>query len=375
MGPQFKPVGKILKASDLSEAEKRELKEKYGWDGESEIPSNLPDLLEENPDFDLQAQAAAAAQKLPEGFQLPNQDLDVSTVKTKEIDKIPEDLMQKYSQKVGSDTAEASKPKTNSAFEQARQQGIEQIREDRRNSGMHPDMASAVQELDQQLSQDTSQMEQSQPSEQPQQPEPSTEPTAEKEPADPLSNYVDVIQRRLDRLKKDLTKEDKLAYAEAIFNGQLFTKTFPVLGGKINITFREPSPYEEEEVQAQLSIDRLNKRAPEDPAMMENHVRRYNIAAAIAKVVLPDGTHRVDVPLSSCLCEYLDKAFPKASWQNLADVNEDDRPIRAWTQFLWRKLLFGSLHSLVQVKYDEFQNTLVGLRVAARDTDFFDNPA
>ena len=373
-GPDFRPVGMVIPESKLSEAEKRILLAQ-GWDGASDVPTNMPDMLEAS--GEMQQRIAAASQALPPGFKMPEKDLDVSSIEVVELDELPADMLEKFRNVTAAAATSPPKP-TNNAFEAARQRGMGEIKEAASNPGLHPDILNAVQSLAAEEPEliPTEKKSESIPTEKASANKAAaTSEAAYKPPAPSLPLTIEEqIQRRVDSFKRLASEDDKQNFATAIFGGYAFMKTYSLMGGKVSVTFREPQPADEEQVQQQLQIDQIVGRAPAKLASATEQIERYNLATTLQAVRF-DGQDkaRFEVPATTPITEYIRGITSHGSFK-VDGFEAGDLAIRGWSQFIRNRALAGSLHALVKMKYQDFSELLVGLRMAAKDDDFFGNP-
>lgn len=371
-GPSIQGAGVIIDPANLSPAEWQALKG-MGWDGESPVPSNLPDLLgtgqqtvQQALDPALAKAIAAAEHRMPAGFEMPKKPLDISKIPTitdeavvaEELSKV----MDKYASVVNAMMPQQAAPAPN-AFEAARQQGVAQIQQSAMEANINPRLAPAMRELEASIT-DGSIPETPTQDQSPVSAPPVQEPAAPPKP-------VDIFQTRLDRVNK----EDAEKYRISLITMSRFEKTYDLLGGAIKVTFGDISPDDDMMIIHQEAIDRFKGRFDrmDMPSFLDTSAR-YTFAAMLREVhIVEKNVKPVEIPARLTLAEYL--ATLDRGNINIFAVDKDDTNIRMWYRFLASKALTGSLYNAVYKKFEEFRTLATDLQLLSQDPRFFGTPA
>lgn len=345
--PTFQQPG-ILRAEDLSPAEQLILKEKYGWDGKSTVPTNIHKFTEAAEDVVVVEDASQLANVLESANNKTidrlneAKGLDSSAIPTVELQRLPDNVMEAYRTAVN---------KSKTTFDIAKEKALADIERGSDNPAKSFEEVKAKVEaskLERKIKSD--------------------------EATEVISEQAKARNTYIEQVKKGVTNEDRKNYAAAIIAGEAFTKTYVYMDGKVKITFREPSSIDEEEVQRQTTIDRAKGRVESDFTTLKELIFRYNLAVCLLDVTLEGDVKRHEVPTTTALSEFI-ADFVNPTSLVFTGYETGDRPIRGWSEFIRRRSLPGGLYALVRMAFEDFQLLLVGLRLLSKEKDFFGNPA
>ena len=354
------PAGvSILSPSDLNPIEAAKLMS-LGWDGKSEVPSNLAELLSDVQVADdsqtFQDMVNAAKDRLPEGAKQPSSNFDPSQVKTVHDPSILGDALEKYS-KVMNDSRPENPP---SAFEQARTQGVQAIRQAGEDANYSPDVLRAREQLRSQLNEGLGDDEDDIDTETPAV-QTADNPPGQAQPETPRS--------RFESLKELVSQEDIDDYVHAVITNSQFEKTYSLFGGKIHVTFTEPGPAETYLCIKQEAID--GNKGRYDRTNLTTFLdtsARYNFAACLRQVSIVGVGTPIDIPASMSVSEFLE-TLPQDQL-GLNGVEKEDTAIRFWYQFIVTKALKSAMYRVIFKKFEEFQTLFTRLEALSQFPDF-----
>lgn len=351
-----RPAGSIIQSDRLSDYEKSVLVEKFGYDGVSDVPSDLANRME-NAEFQKAFDSAAKA--APEGWQEPV-GLDPSKVTTvydeagvtaeaERITKRFEKLQQE------------AKPKPDSKFEEVRSSAVQEIKQAAADRNVHPDLQKALSDLKREVAADENKAASS--------PEP-TENQFSEEKVDSPEPEVDVDTE----LRSRVSKEDADAFRQAVINFGTFTKSYEIMGGAVTVTFGDHGVEEYELLVRQESLDKQSGRIDANLTEILTNANTLSLGMALRRVDTPNG-RPVDVPENMPLSDFLRQTFPDRSVLNLTGLNDNDTDLRVWSRFLTKTVLKGSFSHLIYQKFEEFKGLMQALRYISKEPEFFKTPA
>jgi hypothetical protein len=364
---------RLLGPHEITEYE-RQVLESMGYDGESPIPSNLADNLEVPTDYDPQAEAMKAAMKLPEGFRPPTAGVDMSSIKVEKdpsvIQQTYMDAMQRYSQVLTPQAEPTPVAKPFSPFDLAKQASVNQINE-AASARINPasGIANAIEQANMSLADEDD--EDDIPAAQP------TAQTAGTSPEEPKKPLTSQEQQRLffKELKSTLEQEDIDRFTDCVLTGQLFTKTYTTLGGRLKVTFAEESPDDLLLVTKQDAIDGLKERYNRIhlPSVMETQSRYLFMCMLKTVEHVREQQRPINIPVQLPLVKFLSDLPREALQKGLTEVEDNDTLLRLWQRFVTEKAMTGSTYQLVYKLFDEFRGVLARLRRLAQMPDFTDD--
>lgn len=246
-------AGRVLSAEQLTPWERKQLEEVFGYDGKSDVPTDLATRLEEagvtgisNTQFLAAVEEAANA--APEGFTPPTQDLDLTKLQVVTDEAAVTAALEKFSHLM----AQADAPNSPS-FEAVRRAAVNELKDARQHSSLHPDIAQAFDELEREVKADTenrSSVKPAQPapvSATAPKPAPSAAPEAKPEADPPVAKTPEELEaeraalraQQLQNLRDQVTQSDIDTYRYAVTTFQRFTKSYEVFDGDVTITFSD----------------------------------------------------------------------------------------------------------------------------------------
>jgi len=374
------PAGRLLQASDLTAAERMIMEKTFGYDGVSAVPSDIASQMPVSAE-ELKQQRDAilleASGAMPPPMQMPKHDLDISAIPTKTLDKIPEELMNKYTAMaaqslLGADKIDfvAAQPTMSggvtspaggmqAAFDQAVRDGVQNSQTRTTMAGMDPSVAQAYAMLTRELESGESS---------PPEPEAAiTEPVSKRK--------AEVARRKKDRLAaiSEVDEQDLDSFKHAVLLGKLFTHTYLCFDGSLELTFGDYHGQDYDEMSRQLTIDKYKNRvSPTDLESVLDNNRRYALAAQLREVkLLVDGKWitRLAIPADLSVTEFV-KDFDRAK-MSPTGMDADDTALRAWSLFVYRTIISGSLRQVALASLRRFQATMLDLQFICQDPESF----
>lgn len=349
-----RPAGSIIQADRLSDYEKSVLVEKFGYDGESDVPSDLANRME---DAEFQKAFDAAANAAPEGWK-PPVGLDPSTVTTvydeAGVTAEAERITKRF------EKLQQGNPKPNSQFESVRSSAVQEIKQAAADRNVHPEIQQALSDLKREVAADDHKA--------------TDEPTvAENQFSD---TKVDSTEPEVDvdtELRSRVSKEDADAFRQAVINFGTFTKSYEIMGGAVTVTFGDHGVEEYELLVRQESLDKQAGRIDANITEILTNANTLSLGMALRIVDTPNG-RPVDVPKDMPLSDFLRQTFPDRSALNLTGVNDTDTDLRVWSRFLAKTVLKGSFSHLIYQKFEEFKGLMQALRYISKEPEFFKTP-
>lgn len=366
-GNMPRPAGSIISADRLSDWERKQLQEKFGYDGVSEVPSDLASRIEDSPEL---AQAfASASEATPAGY-VPleqQQGLDLDNVKT----IFDEASVQAEAERITAKIAEAQKAVANSKpdpksdyFEAVRSAAVNEIKQSEAEESLHPNIQDALTNLRQEMARDEMESRKA--------PEPTENQFSEPEAPAQEDNRTDA-QKFDAQMREKVSEADADAYRDAVLNFSSFTKTYELMNGAIKVTFGDHGIDEYEMMVKQESIDKTIGRIDANLTEILTNSNNLSLSIALRTIETPNG-RPVDVPANMGLCDFLDQLFRDRSKLTIKGFIDSDTNLRVWYRFLAETVLKGSFSHLIYQKYEEFKGLMNALRYVSKEPEFFNNP-
>lgn len=366
-----RPAGSIISADRLSDWERKQLAEKFGYDGVSEVPSDLASRIEDSPEL---AQAFAQASAATPNGWVPveqQQGLDLDNVKT----VYDEAAVQAEAERITANIAAAQKavavsqaakddPKAD-YFEAVRSAAVDEIKQAAAEESLHPNIQDALTNLRQEMARDEA-------SSVSQSPEPAENQFSEPAPAPVEDNRTD--SEKFDaQMREKVSEADADAYRDAVLNFASFTKTYELMNGAIKVTFGDHGIDEYEMLVKQESIDKTIGRIDANLTEILTNSNNLSLSIALRTIETPNG-RPVDVPANMGLCDFLDQLFSDRSKLTIKGFIDSDTNLRVWYRFLAETVLKGSFSHLIYKKYEDFKGLMNALRYVSKEPEFFNNP-
>lgn len=411
INPNFgKITPRVLQASQLSPAERMLMEKQFGYDGSSPIPSDLGTKLVAS-GYDpaeiareREALLQEAARAMPPNSIAKPTGLDPDKVPTQQLTMSDAELQELYASRasvspqqpvkapVSSQTFTAVPPQQPTAspslpykaasqppvtrqtqFEQLRSAGVEAITTQKEVGELHPDIAQAYQ-MTQQAA-ETEAVQQSSPS-----PAPLPQPAAESptvaakqvEPAKPKTREDLLNDRKAFREEnlKQLDPSDLLNFKQAIITGSLYSKTYGGWDGDLRLTFCDITGEDEDALMLQQTINKYKRRyqQTDDNTLAQDASFRMALATCLRKVEV-GGNVKLDIPTALSVEQWVsgldrDQLCP-------VDLHADDTDIYAWTAYLFRHILVGSLRQFAITHFRKFQLHVNTLQFVSQDPESF----
>ena len=364
-----RPAGSIISADRLSDWERKQLEEQFGYDGVSEVPSDLASRIEDSPELaQAFAQASAAT---PAGWVPVEQQkgLDLDNIKT----VYDEAAVQAEAERITANIAaaqkavEESKPKANPKadyFEAVRSAAVSEIKQAAAEDSLHPNIQDALTNLRQEMARDEASSRQ--------EPEPAENQFSEPAP-EPEADSRSEAEKFDSKMREQVSEEDAQAYRDAVLNFSSFTKTYELMNGAIKITFGDHGIDEYEMLVKQESIDKTTGRIDANLTEILTNSNNLSLSIALRTIETPNG-RPVDVPANMGLCDFLSQLFHDRSKLTIKGFIEADTDLRVWYRFLAETVLKGSFSHLIYQKYEEFKGLMNALRYVSKEPEFFNNP-
>jgi len=372
-GSMPRPAGSIISADRLSDWERKQLQEKFGYDGVSEVPSDLASRIEDSPEL---AQAfAQAAEATPAGWKPVEQQqgLDLDNVRTvydeaavnAEAERITANIAAAQAAQQAAAAAVQPNPKSD-YFEAVRAAAVSEIKQVEHEESLHPNIQDALNSLRQEMSRDEAESQQESAPAENQFSEPAVEPVAKED------TRTDA-QKADEELRSKVSDQDADAYRDAVLNFANFTKTYELMNGAIKITFGDHGIDEYEMMVKQESLDKTTGRIDANLTEILTNSNNLSLSIALRTIETPKG-RPVDVPVNMSLCDFLDQLFADRSKLTIKGFIASDTNLRVWYRFLAETVLKGSFSHLIYQKYEEFKGLMNALRYVSKEPEFFNNP-
>ena len=403
-------AGRVLTAEQLTPMERTLLQAMGGYDGTSSVPEDLGARLSEAVDpRELAAERERlfleAAKAMPPAPVVTPVGLDVDKVPTKQLDKLPDDLMatirakteeqqrfrdsmlQKPAPPVAAPVVSTQAmpqvvatpvgPPSNmrDLMERLRTEGIAEADKANTVDSMHPTIAQAFQQLDQvpitpptPASPDTPP-----PSAAAQVPTPVA-------PAMPLAEQTreQIIAYRKDQREKELKRldaNDLDDYRSAVMLGVPYSKTYTCFDGRVEFTFGDTYGDDYDAVMQQANADRFNRRVGDDMDERTEVLRWYMLAVSLRRVYCagesPDsaGVTQYEISDAKPLVHQISKdAVAMVPGFGLAP---GDTTIRIWAEYMKQHVATGSMRQLLLTALRKFQLHLLALQFVCQDPESF----
>lgn len=407
ISPNFgKVTPRVIQASQLSPAERILMEKQFGYDGSSPLPSDLGTKLASS-GYDPAEIARERTRLLHEAAHAmpPNSiarptGLDPDKVPTQQLNMSDAELEQLYASRanlvqpqpvqppVTGQTFAATptfqpglsaslpykntdqpSPAKQTQFEHLRATGVEAIITQKEVGELHPDIAQAFQQ--------TVAIESAAPQVQQAQPLP-TPPTAED--AKPL-----VVEKSKTKTREDLLNDrkqfreesinqldplDLQNFKQAVITGSLYGKTYGGWDGGLRLTFCDITGEDEDALLLQQTINKYKRRyqQTDDNTLAQDAGFRMALATCLRKVEV-GGNVRLDIPTALSVEQWVsgldrDQLCP-------TDLHADDTNIYAWTAYLFRHVLVGSLRQFAITHFRKFQLHVNTLQFVSQDPESF----
>ena len=406
--PNFgKITPRVIQASQLSPAERMLMEKQFGYDGSSPIPSDLGTKMVAS-GYDpaeiareREALLQEAARAMPPNSIAKPTGLDPDKVPTQQLNMSDDELQQMYASRtpvaapqptvppVTSQTfVAATQPPTantplpyktvsqpqvtrQTQFEQLRASGVEAITTQKEVGELHPDIAQAFQMTQQVVETEAAQP---LPSQSPTQPAAEPVATAAKQtsPDKPKTREDLLNDRKAFREEsiRQLDPSDLTNFKQAVITGSLYTKTYTGWDGSLRLTFCDVAGEDEDQLMLQQVIDKYKRRyqQTDDNALAMDASFRMALAVCLRRVEV-GGNLTLDIPASMSVSEWVSGLDRERLCPT--DLHADDTNAYAWTAYLFRHILTGSLRQFAVSHFRKFQLHVNTLQFVSQDPESF----
>lgn len=360
----------MIAADQLSEAERAILEREFGYDGKSEVPSDLshrlPPRKEKTITTDDVQKLVQASQSPPDYSEVKG--LDLSGVQTQQIDAIPDDLQKLWDKVMVEPEKPAEEVAAVDGQKQAFQQALQVAKHEAKKQAEH---TKAVQNLNPDIAAAFSNLNAGNVEVVNLDPEPSSSESetasSETKTSSTKKTPEQLRKERYDNLVETIDAEDQKRFRNAICTMQPFQKEYTLLGGSLRLIFNDLTEGLEEMYAKQIASDRMHKRLP-DTQLLRRQEQLYSLACLLSEITV-GGKTLFKIPAAETSQEFIVRVADSRG--QLDDHEASDTPLRTWARVLQENLLQGTTRRVIFAKLVDFQTLLAGLYALSEYDEFF----
>lgn len=268
------------------------------------------------------------------------------------------------------------------SFEQARQEGVNAINQQEEMSGMHPAVAQAYQQT--MAAAPTSQSPTT--TQQQSRPTPPEEKSA-KEESD--SVIADLSKKKLSEMTKEeiaefrkqvnksireaVDPDDYKRYINAVITGQLYTKSYLMLDGRLSVTFAELHSKDSEAIGKQMRYHRLTERVTND-IEQDTELIRLSVTAGMRVVQHLDENDQwqtsYSLPIQQAVSDALTEE-QRVAYLAGSDPQPGDTNLYALSQAVHRQFSTSSIRQLIYRAFERFNTHMQHLHMLGQNIESF----